>query len=94
MKILIASLMVFFSFSIALAGGGYLLVKSEKDLGESRGELFEMFDKKLVGFLHESNEFVLECDGECESLVKKLKTKEGYKVKEISEEEYKKLMNR
>lgn len=83
-----------FSFSMAFAGGGYLLVKSEKDLGEARGELYEMFDNKLVGFSHETSEFVLECDGSCEALIKKLKAKSDYTVKEISEEEYKKMMNR
>jgi len=94
MKNVIMSLVLLFSFSMAFAGGGYLLVKADDDLSNTRSELYGMFDNRLVGFSHETNEFVLECDGKCDDMIKKLKEKSGYSVKEISEEEYKKIMNR
>jgi hypothetical protein len=94
MKNFILSLVAMFTFSMAFAGGGYLLVKAEGDLGQARGELYEMFDNALVGFSHETNEFVIECGGKCDTMIKQLKEKSGYKVKEISEEEFKKIMNR
>lgn len=78
---------------MAYAGGGYLLVKADKDLGESRGELYEMFNDKLVGFSHETNEFVIKCDESCKSMISALKEKSGYTIKEISEEEYNEMMN-
>jgi hypothetical protein len=93
MKQLLLTFVVFFSLSMAYAGGGYLLVKSEKDLGETRGELYELFNNQLIGFSHETSQFVIKCDGSCEDVIGTLKDKEGYTVKEVTEEEYNELMN-
>lgn len=91
MKILMTSILLFVSAS--LFADNYVLVKIEEgaDLTEARMELSEQFGQSLIGYVHQTEEFVIQCEGDCKEKVKEVSTFENYETRVVSEEEYKEV---
>lgn len=91
MKILMTSILLF--VSVSLLADNYVLVKMEEgaDLTEARMELSEKFGQNLIGYVHQTEEFVIQCEGECEKKVEELSALENYESRVVSDEEYKEI---